>query len=79
MCALQQRTNPFPGTPATVSQMAKDVVTFLKWCAEPEMDDRKRMGIKVGLTRQAGRDITHFQPKQNTVPIFLFKKFINLP
>jgi ubiquinol-cytochrome c reductase cytochrome c1 subunit len=34
------------GTPATVSQMAKDVVTFLKWAAEPEHDDRKRMGIK---------------------------------
>ena len=28
-------------TPATESQLAKDVVTFLSWAAEPEMDDRK--------------------------------------
>jgi ubiquinol-cytochrome c reductase cytochrome c1 subunit len=34
------------GTPATKSQLAKDVVTFLNWCAEPEHDDRKRMGMK---------------------------------
>jgi ubiquinol-cytochrome c reductase cytochrome c1 subunit len=34
------------GTPATLSQMAKDVVTFLTWAAEPELDDRKRMGFK---------------------------------
>jgi len=34
------------GTPATVSQLAKDVCTFLKWAAEPEHDDRKRMGMK---------------------------------
>ena len=26
--------------------MAKDVVTFLTWCSEPELDDRKRMGMK---------------------------------
>lgn len=34
------------GTPATTSQMAKDVATFLNWSASPELDDRKRMGLK---------------------------------
>ena len=34
------------GTPATVSQMAKDVCVFLRWASEPEHDDRKRMGMK---------------------------------
>ncbi|OMJ24193.1 Cytochrome c1-2, heme protein, mitochondrial [Smittium culicis] len=35
------------GTPATTSQMAKDVVTFLNWASEPELDDRKRRGTQV--------------------------------
>ncbi|QPG73816.1 cytochrome c1 [Brettanomyces nanus] len=34
------------GTPATTSQMAKDVVTFLNWSAEPEHDERKKDGVK---------------------------------
>ena len=34
------------GTPATASQQAADVATFLAWAAEPEHDDRKRMGMK---------------------------------
>lgn len=35
------------GTPSTVSQMAKDVTTFLAYCAEPEHDKRKKDGLKV--------------------------------
>ncbi|OMP00135.1 Cytochrome c1 [Corchorus olitorius] len=34
------------GTPATEAQMGKDVVTFLAWAAEPEMEERKLMGFK---------------------------------
>ncbi len=37
------------GTVATVDQMSKDVVTFLAWAAEPEMEARKQLGVKVFL------------------------------
>lgn len=34
------------GTKASVDQMSRDLVNFLQWGAEPEMEARKRMGIK---------------------------------
>lgn len=34
-------------TPATETQMAKDVVTFLSWAAQPEHDERKLLGAKI--------------------------------
>ena len=37
------------GTNNTLPQLAEDVVTFLKWSAEPELEVRKNMGIKVIL------------------------------
>ena len=37
------------GTPATVAQQAEDVVTFLAWASEPEMEERKTTGIMVVL------------------------------
>jgi ubiquinol-cytochrome c reductase cytochrome c1 subunit len=36
-------------TKATVDRMARDVTVFLAWAAEPEMEARKRMGVKVLL------------------------------
>lgn len=35
--------------PQTTEQYAHDVVNFLAWAAEPEMEERKRTGIKVLL------------------------------
>jgi ubiquinol-cytochrome c reductase cytochrome c1 subunit len=37
------------GTKATVEQMSRDVTTFLAYMANPEMESRKRMGIRAVL------------------------------
>lgn len=47
------------GTPATTSQMAKDVVTFLQWCSEPDQDERRKAGLRfffagIAMTAIAG-------------------------
>jgi len=34
------------GTPATPEQMAKDVVTFLSWSAEPKLEERHKFGFR---------------------------------
>lgn len=35
------------GTVASVEQQAWDVVNFMQWAAEPEMEERKKLGFKV--------------------------------
>ncbi|MBW8268417.1 cytochrome c1 [Caldovatus aquaticus] len=37
------------GTQATVEQMARDVTTFLAWAAEPELEERRALGVKIVL------------------------------
>ncbi|HET6390144.1 cytochrome c1 [Hyphomicrobium sp.] len=37
------------GTPATVENYSKDVAAFLSWAADPNLDQRKRMGWQVML------------------------------
>jgi cytochrome c1 len=35
------------GTPATIDNYARDVTAFLAWAANPELEDRKRLGLLV--------------------------------
>ena len=37
------------GTEATVDQMATDIAAFLRWTSEPQLEQRKTMGVKVIL------------------------------
>ena len=37
------------GTPATLEQQAADVAAFMKWAAEPHLDERKQLGFVVLL------------------------------
>ena len=53
------------GTPATASQMAKDVTTFLAWASEPEHDERKKMGMKA-MIMLAGLGVMFYWWKRHT-------------
>jgi len=52
------------GTPSSISQMAKDVTTFLMWTSEPYFDDRKRIFWK-----------SLFTLSMIVLPLFWLKKF----
>ncbi len=59
------------GTPATKSQIAKDVTAFLMWTAEPKLEERKQLGFNALMfmiifasllyftTKKLWRDIKH--------------------
>ncbi|ETE59508.1 Cytochrome c1, heme protein, mitochondrial [Ophiophagus hannah] len=51
------------GTPATMSQVAKDVCTFLRWAGEPEFDDRKRLGLKTILIASMAIPFVYFMAR----------------
>jgi len=51
------------GTPASASQVAKDVSAFLKWCAEPEHDERKKTGFKALIMLSAFLAVTVYWKK----------------
>ena len=57
------------GTKATPYQMAKDVTAFLAWAAEPEMEDRKRLGISVILFLLVLTILSYLAMKQIWAPI----------
>ncbi len=57
------------GTKATPDQMAKDVTAFLAWASEPEMEDRKRLGISVMLFLLLLTALSYFAMKQIWAPI----------
>jgi cytochrome c1 len=44
---LEELVEYSDGTEATVEQMSMDVTHFLNWTAEPELEERKRMGFMV--------------------------------
>jgi len=59
------------GTPMTLEQHARDVTAFLNWTAQPELEARKALGMKVilfllvltamlyAVKRKIWRDVEH--------------------
>ena len=52
------------GTPQTKEQYAKDVAAFLMWAAEPHLDARKALGLKVMLYLIVFAGILYFVKRQ---------------
>ena len=56
-------------TPATASQMAKDVSVFLAWASEPEHDVRKKMGFQWILALTATVLLTGYYKRMRWAPL----------
>ena len=69
ICVICCHLTPYIGTPATTSQMAKDVVTFLSWAAEPEHDERKQYGLKAVIILSALTAISIYVKRFKWAPI----------
>lgn len=67
------------GTPATTSQMAKDVTTFLSWASEPEHDQRKKMGMQSIAILSAMLALSIVIKKQKFAPLKSRKIVYNPP
>lgn len=67
------------GTPASASQMAKDVVEFLNWSAEPEMDQRKKMGVATVVITSALLALSIWVKRYKWSPIKTRKLVYNPP
>jgi ubiquinol-cytochrome c reductase cytochrome c1 subunit len=52
------------GTPQTVEQYSKDVSAFLMWAAEPHLDARKSLGLKVMLYLIVLASVLYFVKRQ---------------
>ena len=52
------------GTPKTVQQYAKDVSAFLMWAAEPALEQRKAMGLKVIIFLMLFASLLYFTKKR---------------
>ncbi|XP_076161895.1 cytochrome c1 isoform X2 [Ptiloglossa arizonensis] len=52
------------GTPATASQVAKDITTFLMWTSNSEYDDRQRLGLKAFIILTMLSGLLFYMKKQ---------------
>lgn len=57
------------GTPATTSQMAKDVAVFLAWASEPEHDVRKKQGMQTVVALSALVLLTGYYKRLKWAPL----------
>jgi len=57
------------GTPASVSQMAKDVTMFLSWVSQPDMENRNEMGIKFLIIMAITIPVSYWLKRHKWAPV----------